>query len=55
MLVAVEKRVLLFALGGSVRLEAGVGQDDNKPFGVLVGGRNRHMLLGDELRKFGGR
>lgn len=56
MLVAVEKRVLVFALhtratdaavGCLVCLETGIGQDDNQPLTVLVTGGNGHMLFGD--------
>lgn len=60
-LVAVEERVLLLAVGteaagatavrGLVRLEAGIGEDDNESLGVLVRMRNGDVLFGNELRK----
>lgn len=53
-LIAVEERVLVLAVDASaagatmrglVSLEAGIGQDHNEPLRVLVGGRNRDVLL----------
>lgn len=58
-LVRVEERILLLstvgspsgAVGGSVGLEAGVGEDDDEPLGVLVLRGDGDMLLCDELRQ----
>lgn len=55
--IAVEERVLLLALrthaAGAVRglvgLEAGIGEHHDEPLGVLVGRRDGHVLLCDEL------
>ena len=60
-LITVQQRVLLLALcAGSaiaasedslVGLEAGIGEDDDQAFGVLVGRGDGDMLLGDKLRE----
>lgn len=59
-LVAVEKRVLVLSLDSSaadaamrrlVGFEAGIRKNDDESLGVLVGRRNRHVLLGHELRQ----
>lgn len=64
MLVAVQKRILLLALdthvasacvGGLIRLEAGVGQDNNQPPCVPIVGGDWDVLLRNELRKLGRR
>lgn len=59
-LVAVEERVFLVALArsatsvrGLVRLETGIGEDDDETFAAFVAGGNGDMLLSDELRKLG--
>ena len=58
MLVAIQKRVLLFSASPEaavpsvrrlVSFKAGVGENDNKPLGILVGGGNWDMLLRDQL------
>lgn len=59
-LVAVEKRVLVLSLDSGaadaamrrlVGFEAGIRKDDDESLGVLVGRRNRHVLLSHELRQ----
>lgn len=59
-LVAVEKRVLVFALDthvarsavrGLVGLETGMRQHDDQALGGFISRGDGHMLLGDELRK----
>ena len=63
-LVAVEERVLVLPLDSGtadaamrclVGLEAGIRKDNDEPLGVLVGWRNRHVLLGHQLRQRRGR
>jgi len=58
--VAVEEGVFLIALarsttamGGLVRLETGIGEDDDEALAVLVGGGDGDVLFGNELREFG--
>ena len=62
MFVAVEQRVFLLAISAwsaisataedsLVGLETGVGEDDDQSFRVFVGGWNRNVLLGDQLRE----
>lgn len=64
MFVTVEKRVLFLTLDahvasacmrGLVRLEAGVREDDNEAFRILVGGGYGGALLGHKLRQLGRR
>lgn len=59
-LITVEQRVLILtvhAIAAStavrrlVRLKTGIGQDNNEPLGVLVGGRDRRALLSNQLRE----
>lgn len=58
-LITVEQRVFVIlhavaaTVRGLVRLETGVGEDDNQALGVLVAGGDGHMLLRDELRECG--
>lgn len=55
MLITVQQRILVVfyataaAMRGFVRLKAGVGQHDNQTLGILIGGGDGHVLLGDEL------
>jgi hypothetical protein len=58
--VAVEEGVFLIALawsaaamGGLVRLETGIGEDDDEAFAVLVGGGDGDVLLSNELGELG--
>lgn len=58
-LIAVEQRVFLISyhaiatrVRSFVRLQTRMGENDNQALGVLVGGRNRDMLLGDKLWEF---
>lgn len=57
-LVAVEQRVLVLAVhaiaaGAAVRrlvrLQTGIGQDDDETLGVFVGGWDRRVLFRDQL------
>ncbi len=63
-LIAVEKRVLFLplhahaagaAVRGLVGFEAGIGEDDNQPLRVLVGGRDGRVLFGHQLGQRRGR
>ena len=65
MFVTVEKRILFLtltshaigatAMGGLVGLEAGIGEDNDKPLAVLIAIGNGYMLFSDKLRKSGRR
>lgn len=57
--IAVEERIFLFfaawlsaAVGCSVGLETGIGQDDNQSSGVLVARGDGHVLLGNQSGEF---
>lgn len=60
-LIAVQQRELLVlgaaaATGdGLVGFQTGIGEHHNQALGVLVMGRNSHMLLGDQLGELGRR
>lgn len=58
--IAVEEGVFLVALawsatavGGLVRLETGIGEDDDEALAVLVGGGDGDVLLSNELGQLG--
>lgn len=65
MLVAVQKGILLLALhshtvstasmGSLVGLETGIGEDNDKPWAILIAVSNWNMLLCDKLGEGGRR
>lgn len=59
MLITVQKRVLFVlyhattaAMTGPVRFKTGIGENDNQPLCVFVGGRYGSVLFGHELGEF---
>ena len=58
MFIAVQQRILFIfstctaPMSSFICLETCVGENNNKPLGVFVGGRNRDVLFGDESWKF---
>jgi hypothetical protein len=58
-LIAIQQRVFLVfssraaTMSSFVCFETCVGEDDDEPLGVLVGGGYRYVLFGDESRQFG--
>lgn len=59
-LVAVEQGVFVVstrlarpaAMRGTIGLQTGIGQHDDKPLGIFIVGSDRDMLFGHELREF---